>query len=198
VRGEPHWLSDAAVGGPPSDFVASYDCRIFGRVWIKGIGAPFNGTAVYTYSAQNVCETFNHLLQQKDDRGIVIADSRFPKENRGVSFSILTQKLSMTGDACPRIIEAPSFGHSENHAGLQVCDLLCSGLLFPIATYTYCTGYVTNVHVSEGFAALKQRYAPKLRERQHRYWDPENERHTGGLVISDPIARRSGAHLFRT
>jgi len=179
------------------DFIASYDCRIFGRIWIKGIGVPFNGTAVYTYSAQNICGTFNHLLEQKDDYGIVIADSRFPKENRGVSFSILTQKLSVVGDARPRIVEAPTFGHSENHAGLQVCDLLCSGLLFPIAAYTYCTGHVTNIHVHPGFSILKQRYASKLRDRQHRYWDLDDERWLGGLVVNDAILKRSGTHLFR-
>lgn len=179
------------------DFVASYDCRIFGRVWIKGIGAALKGTAVYTYSAQKICETFNHLLEEANAQGIVIADSRFPKKNREVSFSVLTLKLSLAGDACPRIIEAPTFGHSENHAGLQICDLLCSGLLFPIAAYTYCTGYVANIHVHDGYAVLKQRYASKLRERQHRYWDAQEEKFVGGLVVNDGIAKRSGAVLFR-
>lgn len=179
------------------DFVASYDCRILGRVWIKGLGAAFNGTSVYTYSAQNMCETFNHLLQRKDEEGIVIADSRFPKENRGVSFSMLTQKLSVTGDALPRILEAPIFGHSENHAGLQVCDLLCSGLLFPIAAYSYCTDHVTSIHVHPGYSVLKQRYAIKLRDMQHRYWDADNERWSGGLVVSDALLHRPGGHLFR-
>jgi len=130
-------------------------------------------------------------------QSLLIADSRFPKENRGVSFSILTQKLSVTGDSRPRILEAPTFGHSENHAGLQVCDLLCSGLLFPIAAYTYCTGHVTNIHVSPGFSALKQRYISRLKDRQHRYWDYENEKHVGGIIVNDGIAKRTGAHLFR-
>lgn len=179
------------------DFIRSYDCKIFGRVWTKPIGGPFNGTSVYTYSAQSICETFNHMLEGKQDQGLVVADSRFPKENRGVSFSVLTQKLSAAGDAYPRIVEAPTFGHSENHAGLQVCDLLCSGLLFPVAAYTYCTGYVTSVHVHPGYAVLKQRYAKKLRDFQHRYWDIDAERWTGGIIVSDTLSKRPGSHLFR-
>ncbi len=34
--------------------VESYDCRIFGRVWIKPIGVKLDGVAVYTYSAQSI------------------------------------------------------------------------------------------------------------------------------------------------
>ena len=179
------------------DFVQSYGCKIFGRVWIKGIGEPFNGTAVYTNSAQSICETFNHLLDEQHDHGVVIADSRFPKENRGVSFSILTQKMSLAGDACPNIVEAPTFGHSENHAGLQVCDLLCSGLLFPIAAYTYCHGIVESVHVHKGYEPLKQRYAQKLRDLQHRYWDDDEKKWSGGVIVSDSLTKRPGSHLFR-
>jgi hypothetical protein len=76
--------------------------------------------------------------------------------------------------------------------------LICSGLLFPIAVYTYCTGLVKNVHVNPGFEVLKQRYAGRLRDRQHRYWDLKEERHLGGLVVSDALSRRSGSHLFRS
>ena len=36
------------------DLVTSYRCRIFGRVWIKGIAEPFNGISVYTSSAQGI------------------------------------------------------------------------------------------------------------------------------------------------
>jgi hypothetical protein len=31
----------------------------------------------------------------------------------------------------------PTFGHSENHAGLQLADLVCSALLFPMAMDAY-------------------------------------------------------------
>lgn len=127
------------------NLVKKYKCRIFGMVWIKPICTLINGRAIYTSSLQNIHATFNDLLGTAGQSGIVICDSRTKDQNRGVSFSIFTQKFKTGGDAYPTIIEMPSFGHSENHAGLQVCDLFCSGLLFPIAAYTYCTGYVTNI-----------------------------------------------------
>ncbi len=183
---------DALLG-----LVDSYGCRIFGRVWIKRIGAKLDGVAIYTSSAQSICSTFDHLLSTKDDAGIVIADSRRHGQNRGVSFSLFTQKLSSAGDPCARIVEMPTFGHSENHAGLQVADLLCSALLFPIAAYIHCTGHVNNIHVHPDYLILKQRYAPRLQKLQHRYEDPNSGRWTGGLIVSDQLGFRSGAHLFR-
>lgn len=179
------------------DLVENYRCRIFGRVWVKAIAGRFDGVAVYTSSAQSICSTFNHLLNVNDELGVVIADSRTFVENRAVSFSILTQKLGLVGDAFPHIVEAPTFGHSNNHAGLQVCDLLCSGLLFPISAYTYCTGYVDNVHVHPNYALLKKRYAARLQGLQHRYRDQDTGRWMGGLVVSDPLGHKSAAHLFR-
>jgi hypothetical protein len=179
------------------DFIEAYDCKIFGRVWVKAIGVSLRGVSVYTYSAQSICATFHHLLGVRDSTGMVIADSRSLTENREVSFSVMTQKLAIAGDSSPRIVEAPVFGHSENHAGLQVCDLLCSALLTPITAVTYCTGHITSVHVQPDFDILKKRYGPRLRELQHRYRDEVTGRWLGGLTVSDSLGRRSGAELFR-
>jgi hypothetical protein len=180
------------------DLVRSYNCRIFGRVWIKPIGSRVDGVAVYTYSAQSICATFHDLLAARDQSGLVIADSRLPAQNRSVSFSLFTQKLSIVGDPCERILEMPTFGGSENHAGLQVCgDLLCSALVFPIAAYTYCSGYVHNLHVHPDYSILKQRYGVRLQELQHRYRDPKTGNSTGGLIVSDPLGHQPGGRLFR-
>jgi len=45
-----------------------------------------------------------------------------------------------SGDLYDRLIELPTFAHSDNHAGLQVADAMCSALLTPIAVNTYCAG----------------------------------------------------------
>ena len=34
----------------------------------------------------------------------------------------------------------PVFAHNQNHAGIQIADLVCSALLFPMATTRYCLG----------------------------------------------------------
>jgi hypothetical protein len=64
-----------------------------------------------------------------------------------VSHSIFTQKFKAEGDQYPRVLEMPTFGHSNNHVGIQIADLLASALLYPMATCAYCRGHVSNVHV---------------------------------------------------
>jgi hypothetical protein len=90
----------------------------------------------------------------------------------------------------------PAFVHSDNHVGIQLADLLSSAILFPIASVTYCTGYVNNVHVQPGFANIKARYAARLKALQFRYYDPA-QRFRGGVTVSDAIAHRSSALMLR-
>jgi hypothetical protein len=151
------------------DLLEYHDAAIFGRIWIKRVGGPCDDRAVYTYSVQTVCEDFQNLLEANGDTGIVIADSRSPTPNAAVAHSIFTQKFKTDGDRYPRILEMPTFGHSQNHAGLQVADLLCSAMLFPMATRRYCLGHVQNVHVDPAFGVLASRYGSRLQAMQHRY-----------------------------
>lgn len=174
----------------------NYDARIFGRIWIKPLGAPCDDRAVYTFSVQAICTDFENLLETSGDYGAVIADSRNPQTNAGVSHSIFTQKFKTGGDTYPRLVEMPTFGHSENHAGIQIADLLCSAIVFPMATRCYCWGHVKNVHVDYGFSVIVELFGERLKRLQHRYVD-HHGRPVGGLTVSDPLTRRNGAHLFR-
>ncbi|MDE0204211.1 MAG: hypothetical protein OXK73_17470 [Rhodospirillaceae bacterium] len=91
----------------------------------------------------------------------------------------------------------PTFGHSDNHAGLQVCDVLRSALLYPVACHTYYTGHVNNVHVQPAAGNLRQRYAHQSKALQYRYLDATSDRYRGGLVVSDAIEQRSASLMFR-
>jgi hypothetical protein len=176
--------------------VESRDGKIFGRIWIKQVGASPNGKAIYTSSVQSIAKTFQRLLELKDASGYLIADSILPAANALVSHSIFTQKLSAIGDAYPRIREAPLFAHSQNHAGIQIADLTCSALLFPMATTRYCLGTVTNVHVDAVYEPhVCQRFGARVKRLQYRYWDGPRRR--GGLIVDDRLMARSGAALFR-
>jgi hypothetical protein len=93
-----------------------HDCRIFGRVLVKPIAGPMDGNAVYTYSVQDVCRTFQHLLLAGDRRGFIIADARAKAQNAKVSFSVFTQQFGHAGNPYSRLVETPTFGHSDNHA----------------------------------------------------------------------------------
>ena len=164
-------------------------------MWVKGIGEPFNGRAVYTSSMQHIFRYFEHLLATCGEVGLVVADSRSKPQNAVVAHSILTQKFAAGGDVYPHVAEMPVYGHSENHVGLQVADLLCSALLFPMsATASYCRGYVSSVHVRPGHALLSARYGLRLRALQYRY--REGVAFRGGLTVSDAIGRRPGRLLF--
>ena len=175
--------------------IGRHDVRVVARISIKAPGSPFKGTAVYTSSIQALCRYFEHYLNERDSSGSCIADSRSKSKNLRVSHSIFTQKFSAVPNY-ERLIELPTFGHSDNHAGLQICDIVCSGLLYPIACFAYCTGHVNNVHVQSGASRLRSRYGQQLKERQHRYYDAEVGRHVGGVVVSDYVNQRSGALMF--
>jgi hypothetical protein len=172
-----------------------HDVRIFGRLWVKGIGSPINTVSIYTYSVQAICATFQQLLEDQHSYGFVIADSRRKSLNIGVSHSIFTQKYRHLGDLYGRILEMPTFGHSENHSGLQLVDWLASGFIFPMATYAYCLGTVNNVHVHANFQAIQQSCGERLKNLQFRYNDGGVWK--GGIVTSDALTKRSGSVLFR-
>ena len=168
--------------------------RLVGRVWVKGVGEPFDGRAVYTSSMQAICAYLQAFLEVEDGQGIMIADSRTAQQNQLVSHSIFTQKFKKTGDAHPRVVELPTYGHSDNHAGLQIVDLIAGGLLTPMAAHTYCTGHVHNVHVSPEYIHLRTHFRHRLRAMQFRY--QKSSRTVGGITVSDGILRRSGGLLF--
>ena len=90
-------------------------CKLVGRVWVKGVGVPFNGTAVYTSSIQRLCTYFQSYLSHSTESGLVIADSRNKPANTGVSHSVFTQRFRSRGNPFASLAELPVFGHSDNH-----------------------------------------------------------------------------------
>lgn len=173
-----------------------FGVRIVGRVWIKGVSAEFKGNSVYTFSIQNILEHFERFLSERSELGLVVADSRTKSKNANVSHSIFTRKFRRNGDPYPHILEMPVFGHSDNHALIQIADLLCSAVLSPIATHTYCTGHLNSIHVRPGYDRIKSRYADRLRNLQYRYLD--GARAHGGIVVSDALMHTSGNRFFHT
>ena len=65
-----------------------------------------------------------------------------------------------------------------------------------MAAHTYCSGYVTNVHVHSGYAALCGRYGRRLRDLQYRYKESATGYWHGGLVVADPVGHRNATRLF--
>jgi len=169
--------------------------RFFGRVYVKAIGAGFDGDAVYTYSVQHMAATFQHMLTGLDARGIIIADSRDKAKNATVSHSIFTQKYQTNGDPFGRILEMPTFGHSDNHVGLQISDLLCSAILWPMVMQEYCSRYTASVHIRPGYAQIRTRYIASLQPLLYWYRGPD-QRWKGGISVSDPVLHLPPQTLF--
>lgn len=181
------------------DLLEFAEARFVARVWVKAIGADNNARSMYTFSMQDIHSHFQHFLSSKEGLGFFVADSRRKAENANATHSIFTQKFGLRGDRYSRILEAPTYGHSENHVGLQLADHLCSALLFPIACFVYCTGHVTNIHVHPAFEEIGARYGERLRSMAYCYTRLDRrrrrERMVGGVTVSDGLNKRP-SHLI--
>ena len=180
----------------------SLDAKLVSRIWIKGVGKPFNGKSVYTVTTQHVARDFEHHLVQCASRGLVIADFRDPGSNSHVSHCIFSQKFKKSkkkkkqiSTAYQSLVESPVFGISDNHAGLQIVDLLSSALICPMATYTFCTGHVNNVHVNANDQYIKQRYKNRLRALEFKHLSGKSNRY--GFSVSDAHAQRDIKDLWQ-
>ncbi len=87
---------------------------------------------------QYLCERFNILMKevnkgieprypQEASHGIIIADSRMRNLDLNVALSHLTFIFGHPiGQRCLRMIEAPTFTHSELSVGIQLTDIFSS------------------------------------------------------------------------
>jgi hypothetical protein len=178
------------------DLVEAHDCQVVGRVWIKTPGKGMNPDSSYCFSVQDICEHFSQSMAAAGEVGVLIADARNHLTNRLVAHSIFTQKWRTGGDPYPALREVPLFAASDNHAGLQIADLLASTLAFPMAASAYAPSKPGNAHSSSLYKDVRSSFGDRLRRLQYRYRD-ETGRWRGGLVVSDPIGNRTGALLFR-
>ncbi len=172
------------------------DVKLISKVFVKEPGRQNQHTAVYTSSCQSLFRAFDHSLTSAEDFGICIADARTKGLNVPVAHSIFTQMFSLRHPQYPRIVEVPTFGHSDNHVGVQVCDLLTSGLIVPMVTHTYCTGHITNIHVQPGYVLIRERFTQRVQQLRYRYQDAQGS-WRGGITVSDAILQRPSSLMFQ-
>ena len=169
---------------------------LFSRIYIKALNRPMAHQSVYSAAMQGLFENFERYLVSVNDIGICVADSREHRLNVNASHSIFTRKYSAGATHYARIQEVPLFGHSDNHVGLQICDIITSALIYPIACQTYCTGAITNVHVQPSAANLRTQFGSRLRGLQYRFFDAPQNRYRGGIVVSDLVGRRNASYML--
>ena len=148
------------------NLVAQYEGRIQGKIYIKPPDGVFDGIAAYTTACQMLCSVFQEYLEAEDGIGIVIMDSRTQAQNIRVAHSIFTEKFKTKGDKYPRILEMPLFGQSNNHAGIQIADLINSALIYPMACVRYCLPKVDHPHIDPAFERLWDKFQDRIKNLQ--------------------------------
>jgi hypothetical protein len=177
------------------DLLERSDARIIGRIRVKQPGLGLDPIGSYNYAVQDVSRHFAHLLRTQHEIGVVLCDSRMHAQNRQVSHSVFTLKQRLGGDALPELVESPLFGVSDNHAGLQIADIVAGALLLPMACRTYCQGSASTMHVDPRYDRLRERYAGRLRALRYLYHDTTGLMR-GGIVVCDRRGNRPGRDLF--
>ncbi|MCQ3812111.1 MAG: DUF3800 domain-containing protein [Acidimicrobiia bacterium] len=175
---------------------ARHHCRLVGRIWVKKPGQGLDPASTYTFAVQDIARHFNHYLETRNSHGLVLCDSRNHRQDIRVAHSVFTLKHKVSGDEMPRILESPVFGRSDNHAGLQLADIIASGLLFPMAARAYCATQPTGHHTHPRLDLLRQRYAPPLKQIRYTYQDGTGKI-LGGVTVSDPHGKRPSSLLFK-
>ena len=104
-----------------------YTLPFFSVIIRKDHITPTNKTSLYTMSLQYLVERFQIFLDDNNDNGLMIIDSRV----HNIDFQVAQSHLSfvfgnITGKQCNRIIEAPMFTDSRLTAGLQLVDTVSS------------------------------------------------------------------------
>lgn len=172
-----------------------HDIRLLGRVWVKASTSALDPDATYTFAIQDISRHFEHFLRTQNANGLVVCDARGHGQDMRVAHSVFTLKHQSTGDTMPRLIETPTFAKSNNHAGIQLADIVASALLFPMATRVYCPASAGDPHSDPEYDQIRLKFAKRLRARQYLYVDAEG-RTRGGIVVSDQIGQQPSRALF--
>lgn len=171
-----------------------YDAKILGRVWVKRLNTENDDMKIHASSLQFICGAFDAGLPSKE-RGMVVVDSQTYKHNHQLAHSVFTQRFAKEPKHCG-LVDMPVFGHSDNHAGLQIADLLCSAVLAPIACAVYAGSYESwNRHCGSDFLEIRERFGSRLGALTYQWTNPGNGSKRPSLIVSDPLGKR-GSHLM--
>ncbi len=180
------------------DLLFKNEVRLLGKVLVKNPGKINNDAGFYGRSITHICEHFNAFLESKAEFGMVIADSRRTAQNRRTTHTIFTQMHQASGNPYPRLVETPTYGHSNNFAMLQLSDILCSVIVFPMVMDVFGEHLrdCGNVHISQNYSAIRKRYKDTVMRMQFMHLDLAG-RFVGGLLVSDMTGlKRKTSRIF--
>lgn len=173
----------------------AHHVQIISRIYLKAPCVEFDGSSVYPAAIQSLSMAFESKLQHDAEKGIFILDSRNKVKNVPVAHSLFTQNFSSHGTAYNYLAELPLFGHSENHAMLQLADWLGSAFLAPMAIRTYYPELEpVCVHANPQFDSIQSRFGQRIKALQYRYECDGRKR--GGISISGRDRKVNPVEIF--
>jgi len=138
-----------------------YKLPFFSIVIRKNSSSPANATSIYTMSLQYLMERFQDFLDETNDSGLVIVDSRKHHLDLQVARSCLSYIFgNVRGRQFNRLVEAPMFADSRMTSGLQVVDIVGS-CIYDDAYYWRCRSIPGALDYSH-----MRRYRPSLLQRE--------------------------------
>ncbi|HYB24932.1 MAG TPA: DUF3800 domain-containing protein [Solirubrobacteraceae bacterium] len=166
----------------------SYDAKIIGRMWIKELDVENEDMSMHGAGLQHICAAFDAMLP-KAERGMVVVDSQTYRHNHQLAHSMFTQRFGKTPRHCG-LVDMPVFGHSDNHAGLQIADMICSALLAPLAAAVYAGPYKSwNRHCDRGFIDIREEFGQRIAARTFT-WKDYHGQDVPSLTLSNPVSKR--------
>jgi Protein of unknown function (DUF3800) len=180
-----------AIGliGETIGLLERHDARIIGRIWLKALDEPNDDMSIHTSSLHFICAAV-HAGLVDDERRMVVVDSQTYQHNFRLAHSMFTLRFGKRA-LHDRLVDMPVFGHSDNHAGLQIADLLCSAVLAPIACAVYGGSYASwNSHCDRGFLDIRERFGERLERLTYQWHNARLGRLSSSVVVHDPNTRR--------
>lgn len=171
-----------------------YDAKILGRIWMKRLDVENDDMGIHASSLQFICRAFDAGLPASE-RGMVVVDSQTYQHNHRLAHSVFTQRFGKNPKHTG-LVDMPVFGHSDNHAGLQIADLLCSAVIAPTACAVYAGSYASwNMHCQSAYLDIRERFGSRLRALTYPWKHPKTGKGCPSVIVNDPISKR-GARLM--
>jgi hypothetical protein len=143
---------DAFIQIPESNQISiEFACRLKGSARLSSDS--------YAESVAEILTSVNNHAQLHDARFLAVLDSRTHAKNAPTVAYVFDQ-MTTAHQPLSRLIEPPLFGHSDAHILLQVADVLASGMLAPMLSYTIAREQPNSPFGD--FAIVEERYRARI------------------------------------
>ncbi len=180
------------------ELVERRGCSLVARAMVKTVDRPVDDRAAYGSSIGWICKTFHQYLEERDQQGLIILDSRTKVKNTPNADVVTTQVFKHGGNPLPKLVEVPVFGHSDSHVVLQIADVVASAVLFPAVCAAYCAALTWNHHAHDKYEDIRSRYGTRLKNLQFRYYDATLAFWKGGVHVYGSTGGLRASKLFAT